>query len=174
MLCSVLFCSVVFIFSFPFHVFSWANNCAANNKTNGVDNRSGSSDASLSQHRGARAARMDITHPNTRISRPDLSQSALTATNGSAGVIKSFILPRNKTGVVRLPSSSHLLRFSPDNISSSGFQMFIGSFEGDFNQFQLDVDAAVQQFKASGVTNLLIDVTNNGGSFAPTIKCWKD
>ena len=114
MLCSVLFCSVLFIFSFPFHVFSWANNCAANNKTNGVDNRSGSSDASLSQHRGARAARMDITHPNTRISRPDLSQSALTATNGSAGVIKSFILPRNKTGVVRVPPTfcvSHLTIF---------------------------------------------------------------
>lgn len=51
--------------------------------------------------------------------------------------------------------------------------MFIGSFEGNFDQFQLDVDAAVQQFKASGVTNLLIDVTNNGGSFASAIKCLK-
>lgn len=44
--------------------------------------------------------------------------------------------------------------------------MFVGSFEGNFSQFPLDVDAAVRQFKASGVTNLLIDVTNNGGTFA--------
>lgn len=120
----------------------WANNCAANNKTNGVDNRSGSGDAPLDRHRHARAARMDLTHPNTRISLPNLSQSDLTAANGSAGVIKSFILPGDKTGV-----------------------MFIGSFEGNFTQFQLDVDSAVQQFTASGVTNLIIDVTNNGGGY---------
>ena len=46
--------------------------------------------------------------------------------------------------------------------------MFIGSFaSGDPNQtiqFPSDVDAAVKEFKSSGVTNLLIDVTNNGGS----------
>ena len=41
--------------------------------------------------------------------------------------------------------------------------MFVGSFEDDLNQFPLDVQAAVEQFKASGVTNLLVDVTNNGG-----------
>lgn len=42
--------------------------------------------------------------------------------------------------------------------------MFVGSFEGDFNQFQTDTLAAVQQFQASGVTRLLIDLTNNGGA----------
>jgi len=51
--------------------------------------------------------------------------------------------------------------------------MFVGSFAGDFDQFQLDVDAAVKQFKASGVTNLLIDVTNNDGSHTFLIECWK-
>jgi len=51
--------------------------------------------------------------------------------------------------------------------------MFVGSFQGTFSQFPLDVEAAVQQFKAAGVTNLLIDVTNNGGSFASAIKYWK-
>ena len=41
--------------------------------------------------------------------------------------------------------------------------MFVGSFEGDFNQFQTDTQAAVTQFKASGVTRLILDLTNNGG-----------
>ena len=43
--------------------------------------------------------------------------------------------------------------------------MFVGSFEGDFNQFQTDTQAAINQFKASGVTHLLVDLTNNGGGF---------
>ena len=43
--------------------------------------------------------------------------------------------------------------------------MFVGSFGGDYIQFQFDVADAINQFKASGVTNLLVDVTGNGGSF---------
>jgi len=46
--------------------------------------------------------------------------------------------------------------------------MVIGSFnahdEDLNNQFPDDVEAAVNAFKASGVTNLVIDVTNNNGS----------
>jgi hypothetical protein len=47
--------------------------------------------------------------------------------------------------------------------------MFIGTFAIEGNdtanaQFPTDVDAAVNEFKSSGVTNLLIDVTDNGGS----------
>ena len=45
--------------------------------------------------------------------------------------------------------------------------MFIGSFDGSDDaeaQFPSDVAAAVNEFKSSGVTNLLIDVTDNGGS----------
>jgi len=42
--------------------------------------------------------------------------------------------------------------------------MFVGSFEpDDFDQFQKDVADAIDSFKASGVTRLLIDLTNNGG-----------
>ncbi|KAN0139282.1 hypothetical protein V8E53_002783 [Lactarius tabidus] len=63
-------------------------------------------------------------------------------TDGSTGVIRSFVLPGNKTGV-----------------------MFVGSFEGDYYQFPLDVQAAVTQFKTSGVTNLLVDVANNPGGY---------
>jgi hypothetical protein len=43
--------------------------------------------------------------------------------------------------------------------------MFVGNFEGDFNQTQVDIAAAFDQFYASGVTNLVIDVTNNGGLY---------
>jgi len=45
--------------------------------------------------------------------------------------------------------------------------MFVGTFEADDdanNQFPADIEAAVNDFKSSGVTNLLIDVTDNGGS----------
>jgi len=47
--------------------------------------------------------------------------------------------------------------------------MYVGTFaiEGNDdanNQFPADVEAAVNDFKSSGVTNLLIDVTDNGGS----------
>ena len=41
--------------------------------------------------------------------------------------------------------------------------MFVGSFEGDFDEFQTDVVSAINQFKASGVSQVLIDLTNNGG-----------
>jgi len=42
--------------------------------------------------------------------------------------------------------------------------MFIGSFEqDDLSLFPADVVAAFDQFKASGVKNILIDVTNNPG-----------
>lgn len=43
--------------------------------------------------------------------------------------------------------------------------MFVGSFYGDIIQIQLDIAAAFDQFHASGVTNLVIDVTNNGGLY---------
>jgi 6,7-dimethyl-8-ribityllumazine synthase len=49
--------------------------------------------------------------------------------------------------------------------------MFVGTFEAEFNQFTVDVEAAVNQFKASGVEKLLIDVTNNLGSYEIMMKC---
>jgi|SRR5712672_1176422 len=63
-------------------------------------------------------------------------------------------------------SSTYTYRFS---LHSS--QMFIGTFEGDLNQFPVDVEAVVNEFKSSGVTNLLIDVTNNPGLYAFLFKC---
>jgi hypothetical protein len=43
--------------------------------------------------------------------------------------------------------------------------MFVGSFGGDFYQTQVDIADAFDQFQASGVTNLVIDVTDNGGLY---------
>jgi hypothetical protein len=43
--------------------------------------------------------------------------------------------------------------------------MYVGSFEGDYIQTQVDIAAAFDQFHASGVTNLVIDVTDNGGLY---------
>jgi len=120
----------------------WANNCAATNTTNGGV-RSFVNGLSESQPRLARAALVDsAVNPNAVINLPDTFLPTLTPTNGSTGTIKSYILSGNKTGV-----------------------MFVGSFDGDFNQFQVDVEAAVNQFNASGVTRLLVDVTNNPGGY---------
>ncbi|KAN0139275.1 hypothetical protein V8E53_002776 [Lactarius tabidus] len=120
----------------------WLNNCAANNETNGVDLRSSGSLAQ-SRPRLARAAIKDLgAQAKTAVDLPGSCRPTLTPTKGSTGVIKSFILPGKKTGV-----------------------MFVGSFAGDFVQFQFDVADAIHQFKASGVTNLLVDVTENGGGF---------
>ncbi|KAH9955472.1 hypothetical protein BC827DRAFT_1271685 [Russula dissimulans] len=116
----------------------WKNNCAANNKTNGVDRRlSGFSGP------GRRSTLLDpAAHPNLALGLPKPFLPTLYPTNGSGGVIKSYVIPGNKTGV-----------------------MFVGSFGGNYSHFPRDVEAAMNQFKASGVENLLIDVTNNGGGY---------
>ena len=42
--------------------------------------------------------------------------------------------------------------------------MFVGSFSpDDFAGFQTDAVATIESFKAAGVTNLLVDLTDNGG-----------
>ncbi|KAI9513435.1 hypothetical protein F5148DRAFT_5147 [Russula earlei] len=121
----------------------YSNNCAPTNETNGVDLRSSASGSSQRRPILARAARLDpATKPRTALGLPRPYLPTLNPTNGSSGVIKSFVLPGNKTGV-----------------------MFVGSFDGNFTQFPNDVVAAINDLQASGVTNLLIDVTNNGGGF---------
>ena len=41
--------------------------------------------------------------------------------------------------------------------------MSVGSFEGDFLQFQTDTVNAMNSFLSANVSRLLIDLTNNGG-----------
>lgn len=44
--------------------------------------------------------------------------------------------------------------------------MFVGSFEpDDFDQFQTDVQDTFTEFQAAGLTQLIVDLTNNGGTF---------
>ena len=90
--------------------FSWANNCAANNQTNGVDQRSVSNGTAKSGLHLSRAVLMDSANP---IGIPGPFLPTLSPTNGSTGVIKSYILPGNKTGVVciLLLVPSHLTTF---------------------------------------------------------------
>jgi hypothetical protein len=55
-----------------------------------------------------RAALVDpAIHPNAAVDLSGTFLSTLKATNGSTGTIKSFIIPGNKTGVVRM------LRYHP-------------------------------------------------------------
>lgn len=60
---------------------------------------------------------------------------------GQNGSTKAFILSDNITGV-----------------------LFVGSFGDDEALFQTNVVTAVNTFKQRGVTQLIIDLTNNGGA----------
>ncbi|KAF5384319.1 hypothetical protein D9615_003317 [Tricholomella constricta] len=116
----------------------WALNCAANDQTNGRDLKTLRTKPA---RRLARAEIIDKSKPSA-INLPPRFVPNIPPVAGSGGVIKSFILPDKKTGV-----------------------MFVGSFGGNFNGFQSDVASAVRSFQTAGVTQLLIDLTNNGGGF---------
>ncbi|KAI0372476.1 hypothetical protein BV20DRAFT_1050796 [Pilatotrama ljubarskyi] len=123
----------------------WALNCAANEGTNGVDFKNSAQLEKLKANRSKKLARAAIVDNSAKnaVGLPSQFEPTLPPVNGSEGVIKSFILPDKKTGV-----------------------MFVGSFEpDDFDQFQTDVQATITQFKKSGVSQLLVDLTNNGGGF---------
>ena len=79
---------------------SWANNCDAINTTNGVDRRSSEGDFPPLLTRAALS--QTVTQPNSAVSLPGHVVPTLNSTKGSTGPIKSYILPRNKTGVVRV------------------------------------------------------------------------
>lgn len=120
----------------------WANNCAATEATNGQDNKGVVSIESLPAKRLlAKGNIIDVSH-STSVGLPQQFLPTLPTVPGSTGVIKSFILPGNHTGV-----------------------MFVGSFEGDFDQFMSDTVQAINAFKEAGVTRLILDLTNNGGGF---------
>lgn len=80
---------------------SWANNCAANNMTNGVDVKQEGL-GRFANRNGRLMARAVIrdTAPSNTIGLPQPFQPSLPQVNTSAGVIKSYILPDKKTGVV--------------------------------------------------------------------------
>ncbi|KAF9557813.1 hypothetical protein CPC08DRAFT_639808 [Agrocybe pediades] len=119
----------------------WANNCAANDETNGVDLRQQSTFIKPAR----KQPKADIIDglKAQAVGLPAPFRPTVPAQPGSDDAIKSFILPGNKTGV-----------------------LFVGTFSPlDFDQFQADTVAAVNSFKAAGVTQLLIDLHGNGGGF---------
>ncbi|KAL1729351.1 hypothetical protein EV714DRAFT_285013 [Schizophyllum commune] len=121
----------------------WANNCAATEDTNGHDYK----DAALkakSNARKAHFARAEIVDKSnaTAVGLPDKYHPDLPLVSGSTGVFKNYILEDGITGV-----------------------LYVGSFGGDFDQFQTDTDSAIKEFQSKGVTRLLIDLTNNGGGY---------
>lgn len=123
---------------------SWANNCAANSATNGVDLRSeGTSEGpvqSLAAPQRVKAGLLDLSAKKD-VALPGPYVPTLPTTGGSEAVIKSYVLPGNKTGV-----------------------MFVGSFEpDDYYGFQTDAQNAINDILASGADQLIIDLTNNGG-----------
>jgi hypothetical protein len=72
---------------------------------------------------------------------PPAFQPTAPIITGRNGTVKSYILPDSITGV-----------------------LFVGSFGGDEQMFQQDTVTAVTAFKEKGVTQLIVDLTNNGGT----------
>ncbi|KAH9854597.1 hypothetical protein C2E23DRAFT_817149 [Lenzites betulinus] len=118
----------------------WANNCAANEDTNGVDLKLESDLLSTKKHTKSMLAR---NFNKTPIPLPSQFHPKLPLLDGGDDAMQSYILPDNKTGV-----------------------MFVGSLNAlDFFQWQLDLVATVSAMQARGVTQLIVDVTNNDGGF---------
>ena len=83
---------------------SWAANCAATDGTNGVDFKNSGAMAKISAQRAQKLAKASIIQdaaPKSAVGLPSQFQPSLPTVNGSEGVIKSYILPDKKTGVVR-------------------------------------------------------------------------
>ncbi|KAJ6588363.1 hypothetical protein B0H19DRAFT_1248035 [Mycena capillaripes] len=122
----------------------WANNCVATNATNGVDFKQGAAALKANTVPKRKQAKANIVDKSnsSAVGLPPQFEPTLPTVGGDQGVMKSYILPGNHTGV-----------------------MFIGSFEGDFEGFQTDTVSAISAFKDAGVTRLIIDLSNNGGGF---------
>jgi hypothetical protein len=78
---------------------SWANNCAANNATNGVDlNHAGADSKSMLLQKQAKGVIVDKSSSNG-VALPPQYVPTLPQIPGGSGVIQSFVLD-NQTGVV--------------------------------------------------------------------------
>ena len=132
-----------------------ANNCKATNGTNGVNYYSSTpvegSAARVQQQPkiSPDEARkyplnvlLDVTPPSNVVLPPELVP-ALPALGGSYSVAQFYYLNETETGVLAL-----------------------GSFSAaSFSQFQQSLLTGLQNLKAAGAKQLIVDVTNNGGGF---------
>ena len=80
--------------------------CAANSGTNGQDFKNSAELEKVSSQRQLKLARGNVrpidVGPSSAVGLPSEFQPTLPALNGSESVIKSYILPDGKTGVVSL------------------------------------------------------------------------
>ncbi|KAI0772829.1 hypothetical protein BD413DRAFT_35102 [Trametes elegans] len=126
----------------------WDNNCKADNTTNGVDLKEEKPDGlfRLKQQMPRRFLKSEVIDESikkTILPLPSQFRPSLAPLNGSEGVVKSYVLPDNKTGV-----------------------LFVGSFYPDDPwAFFPDVASSVKLIKEAGAQQLLVDVTNNGGGY---------
>ncbi|KAI9513423.1 hypothetical protein F5148DRAFT_1273072 [Russula earlei] len=125
----------------------WANNCAANDNTNGADRRSKSgTPPSYTRLRAKGITRFS----SNAIGLPAKFQPSLPPVNVNASEMFSYLLPDGVTGV-----------------------LFVGSFQDDDHErFQRDVTATITALKAAGAVRLLIDLTNNPGGFISHFSRW--
>ena len=91
------------VISFFYH--SWANNCAANAATNGVD-RGSTQDIDILQHRPKHRPKGIARLPSDAIGLPAKFQPSLPQVNGNASNMVSYLLPDGITGVVSHPTCS--------------------------------------------------------------------
>ncbi|KAI1787288.1 hypothetical protein LXA43DRAFT_717667 [Ganoderma leucocontextum] len=143
---------IPFLASYSGEVFTsgadfWAKNCVPNSQTNGIDYKNAGEMQKLvarAPHRARKLAKATrIDKQKVSVGLPSQFEPTAPKLNGSEGVIKSYVLPDHKTGV-----------------------MFVSSFEpADANRFMTDVQKAFTDFKAKGVSQLLVDLTNNGGGY---------
>ncbi|KAF5323124.1 hypothetical protein D9611_009260 [Ephemerocybe angulata] len=130
--------------AFKDKVTFWNGNCKADKSTNGIDLRPSNGTESNRRDRkrfGPEASIHDPSHMEA-IALPEPYLPTAPTVVGTTDVIKSYVLPGNQTGV-----------------------MYVSSFGGDYYSFQLGVAASMWSFQQAGVTQLLIDVSNNGGGY---------
>ncbi|KAF7366694.1 TSPc domain-containing protein [Mycena sanguinolenta] len=120
----------------------WANNCLANADTNGVDFKLSTELTFDTLPRKQPMGNIIDKSTSNGVGLPTQFEPTFPTVGGDQGVIKSYVLPGKKTGV-----------------------MFVGSFDDDFTQFQNDTVSAITAFQKAGVTRLIIDLSNNGGGF---------
>ncbi|KAG8683239.1 hypothetical protein FRC09_016209, partial [Ceratobasidium sp. 395] len=122
----------------------WNVNCAANELTNGVDYRNSTASAKrdLLVKKRRPIARAVATPAKGVTGLPSPYQPAQPDVINGTGVIKAYVLPDKKTGV-----------------------LMVGSFGGDYVGFQNDTIAALAKFKAAHVQQLIVDTTGNGGGY---------
>ena len=135
-----------------------ANNCKATAATNGVDYYASSTpnglednDARVQQQletssQGARRQPLNVildNAPPLDVALPPELVPALPPLSGSYSVAQFYYLNDTETGVLAL-----------------------GSFSADsFSDFQLNLLTGLQNLKAAGAKQLIVDITNNGGGF---------